>query len=121
MCVFTANSFSAHAFLVTEHKQQRASDLDASHTQRHEDAGITDHVGRGTPSGAYGCRPADHHLKVFASALGIDRMMAARVWHVSMVWSVATKAVLASLSQDYVVPCVPQGLAQQAAAPHFFS
>ena len=64
VCVFTANSFSADAFLATEHKQQRASDLDASHTQRHEDAGITDHVGRGTPSGAYGCRPADHHLKV---------------------------------------------------------
>ena len=39
----------------------------------------------------------------FASALGIDRMMAARVWHVSMVWSVATKAVLASLSQDHTM------------------
>ena len=38
-----------------------------------------------------------------ANSRGIDRMMAARVWHVSMVWSVATKAVLASLSQDHTM------------------
>ena len=57
--------------------------------------------------GAYGLVLTDVDLLTiilkFASALGIDRMMAARVWHVSMVWSVATKAVLASLSQDHTM------------------